>query len=116
MIGEDYQPSGDIRKDYMAFSELLKRTPRMDIIDNIHHVLVKSAINYDDEEMNDEERIQVEPKRIPIDEFSDMDADEIEKIQSEFTCRRPQYRFSFVDIVAFSKAISHVTLNFVALQ
>jgi hypothetical protein len=114
MIDDDYQPTGDIRKDYMAFSELLNRTPRMDIIDNIHHVLVKTTMI--DEDEADGEVQKVEPKRIPIDDFNDLDADEIEKIQSEFNCRRPMHRFSYVDIVAFSKSLSTVTLNFVALQ
>ena len=115
MIEDDYQASGDVKKDYMAYSELCDRTPRMEIIDNIHHVLIIALPNCDDYYI-DEDTYRVESKRIPIDDFNELDADEIEKIQTELHVRNPPLRLNFIDTVALSKAITNVTLNFVSLK
>ncbi len=114
MIDDDYQPEGEIKKDYMAFSELLDRNPRMEIINCLRYVLMKSPPNY--ELPVDDDAIVIESKRMPIDDFNELDAEEIEKMETDLHVRNPRVRFNHADMVALSKAIAHFSFNFISLK
>lgn len=137
MIEEDFESTGDIRKDYMAYSEMMDRTPRKEIIYGIHHYIHRDpnesdenidddyASNYStDGEMDqgkkdeqetrnaEQEVMKSELKLVKIEDFAELDDDDKEKLESEFIVRSLETRLNLVDILAISKAIATVPFNF----
>jgi hypothetical protein len=100
MIEDDFESTGDIRKDYMAWSELMNRTPRTEIIYGIHLFLhrypnedeendinsdfVTNQSSDDEVEEQKEQKDDIEKKddlkAVKIEEFAELEDEEIEKL------------------------------------
>jgi hypothetical protein len=135
MIEEDFESTGDVRKDYMAWSELLDRSPRQEIIYGIYLYIHRDPNEEDDKDLNgdfatnystdeeDEENKNEEAtdtndipkedelKPVKIEEFAELDDEEVAKLQSEFIIRQMRERLALIDVLAVSKAISTVQFN-----
>lgn len=100
---QDFKPTGDIRKDYMAFSEIFNcKNPRIEIINGIHNFISKKG--------------STPRTNLSIDDLSTMNEDELKNIQTEIIVYGLENRLNFNDVIALAHSIYHCAFQFISLR
>jgi hypothetical protein len=111
---KNFKSTGDLRKDYMAYSEMLERSSRMEIINGIHHFIERKTPPPD--AIAPSPRDSIEGRNLSSEDISNLSEEDVKQIQTEIIVHGLEYRLNYKDAIALAFAIQSCTFKFIKMR